>query len=86
MIFFTVMARCWDPLFLSFGGIVRTYARGLLSLMVVEGGMTIISVESENPTRSLLQRVSFKWTLSSQQLPQTKTAQRKPSLLQPIDA
>lgn len=65
----------------------QTSARRLLSLMVVGGGKTtIIEDGSGTPTPWLLQCVSVKWTLSSQQWLRTKTAQHKPSLLQNREA
>lgn len=46
---------------------------------------TIVEDGSKNPTPSLPQRISIKWTLSSQQWLRTRTAQLKPSLLQQRD-
>lgn len=81
------MLACWDhfSLLLSWHKLFRHLLVGLSSVMVVGGGKTNDS-RGWIPTPSLPQRISIKWTLSSQQWLRTRTAQLKPSLLQQRDA
>lgn len=92
------MLACWDRFFSSLSRLANncstlntatnisalTSASKLLSLTAVRGGKaTMIEGGSETPpTPWLLQCLSLKWTLSSQQWLRTKTTQRKPSLPQ----